>query len=244
MDISVPGVPTERLREMGMVRQKGGVGYYPKSGTPFVHLDVGSVRAWPRMNTMQLARLFPSGQTLHRPSDGPPLDGYNIALARLGRDGKRNEPLLAFADNTSSRNVLKEEDEPVTVAALAPQIKPEAPKVLMPAAAIPVPTPRPDGIMQMASLVPLPQMRPSDLAPAVFTVPRLELAALRFDSHTTAGFSKASSAERAVSLKAPQMKLASAYLSEPVAPQKAAVPRKWIKMSLADGNVKMAANNR
>jgi hypothetical protein len=63
--------------------QRGGVGYYPTAHTPFVHLDVGSVRAWPRMTRSQLARLFPDGRTVHLPADGKPMEGYEIARAEI-----------------------------------------------------------------------------------------------------------------------------------------------------------------
>ena len=81
MDFYLPDVPIKKLRRIGMQFQVGGVGYYPKSGSPFVHLDVGSVRSWPRMNRKELSRVFPNGKTLHLPSDGKPLPGYNQALA-------------------------------------------------------------------------------------------------------------------------------------------------------------------
>jgi hypothetical protein len=44
-------------------------------------MDVGSVRHWPRMSRQQLLALFPDGRTLHIPSDGKPLPGYEQALA-------------------------------------------------------------------------------------------------------------------------------------------------------------------
>ncbi len=81
MDFYLPDVPIKKLRRIGMKFQVGGVGYYPKSGSPFVHLDIGSVRSWPRMNRRELSQLFPKGKTLHLPSDGKPLPGYKQALA-------------------------------------------------------------------------------------------------------------------------------------------------------------------
>jgi uncharacterized protein YcbK (DUF882 family) len=83
MDTSMPGLPMSRIREVGMRLQRGGVGYYPTAGTPFVHLDVGSVRAWPRMNYDQLARLFPDGKTVHIPSNGQPMARYEEAKAEI-----------------------------------------------------------------------------------------------------------------------------------------------------------------
>jgi uncharacterized protein YcbK (DUF882 family) len=87
MDFYIPGAPLEQLREAGLRLQRGGVGYYPSSGSPFVHLDVGSVRHWPPMTHDQLARVFPSGRTVHIPSDGHPLPGYVLALADIEKRG-------------------------------------------------------------------------------------------------------------------------------------------------------------
>ncbi len=67
MDSFLPDVGVERMREIAMRLQRGGVGYYPTAGSPFVHIDAGSVRAWPRMSRDQLARLFPDGRTVHVP---------------------------------------------------------------------------------------------------------------------------------------------------------------------------------
>ncbi|MGH6810217.1 MAG: DUF882 domain-containing protein, partial [Ensifer adhaerens] len=85
MDFYIPDVKLKTVREIGMKFQVGGVGYYPTSGSPFVHMDVGGVRAWPRMTRNELARLFPDGKTMHVPSDGKPLPGYNQAVADYKR---------------------------------------------------------------------------------------------------------------------------------------------------------------
>lgn len=87
MDVHFPDAPMSRAREFGMRLQRGGVGYYPSAGSPFVHLDVGSVRHWPRMSYDQLARLFPDGKTVHLPSNGQPLPGYDLALAEIEQRG-------------------------------------------------------------------------------------------------------------------------------------------------------------
>jgi uncharacterized protein YcbK (DUF882 family) len=104
MDFFLPGVPLEKLREVGMKKQIGGVGFYPTSGSPFVHMDTGGVRAWPRMTHDQLVRLFPDGKTLHLPSDGGPLPGYNQALAEYQR---RQPGQTQVADNSSARSSSK-----------------------------------------------------------------------------------------------------------------------------------------
>jgi len=87
MDFYVPGVKLATLRATAMQLQVGGVGYYPTSGSPFVHLDVGNVRAWPRMSRQELVRIFPNGQTMHLPADGRPLPGYNQAVASYKKRG-------------------------------------------------------------------------------------------------------------------------------------------------------------
>ena len=82
IDFFIPGVNLSRLREVAMQHQVGGVGYYPTSGSPFVHLDTASVRAWPRMTRAQLKKLFPDGKTLHLPTDGTPLSTQGRAYAQ------------------------------------------------------------------------------------------------------------------------------------------------------------------
>lgn len=44
MDIRIPGVSTNALRQFAYGLHEGGVGYYPHDG--FVHVDVGPVRTW------------------------------------------------------------------------------------------------------------------------------------------------------------------------------------------------------
>lgn len=73
IDFFIPGINLSTLREAVMRHQVGGIGYYPTSGSPFVHADTGNVRAWPRMTRAQLKKVFPDGRTLHLPTDGKPL---------------------------------------------------------------------------------------------------------------------------------------------------------------------------
>jgi uncharacterized protein YcbK (DUF882 family) len=87
MDFFIPGVPLDKVREAGLRLQRGGVGFYPSSGSPFVHMDVGNVRHWPRMTRDQLARVFPDGRTVHLPLDGKPLAGFAVAQADLAKRG-------------------------------------------------------------------------------------------------------------------------------------------------------------
>ena len=83
MDFYLPDVPIDRIREAGLQMQRGGVGWYPHAGNPFIHLDVGSVRMWPRMSHDQLARLFPDGKTVHLASDNRPFPRYEEAKAEI-----------------------------------------------------------------------------------------------------------------------------------------------------------------
>lgn len=87
MDFYLPDTPTARIRETAMRMQRGGVGFYPGAHTPFVHLDAGSVRSWPRMTRDQLVRLFPDERTVHLPADGKPLSGYEVAKAEILSSG-------------------------------------------------------------------------------------------------------------------------------------------------------------
>lgn len=100
IDFYIPGVPIKKLREAALKRQAGGVGYYPTSGSPFVHVDTGSVRHWPKMTRRQLMALFPDGKTLHLPSDGKPLKGYQQALAayKKGTLGSGTRVASAISD--------------------------------------------------------------------------------------------------------------------------------------------------
>ena len=95
MDMHYMDVPMSRVREIAMRLQRGGVGYYPTAGSPFVHLDVGNVRAWPRMSHDQLARLFPDGKTVHLPTNGQPLARYDEARAELEGRGGASMPSMA-----------------------------------------------------------------------------------------------------------------------------------------------------
>lgn len=99
LDLRMSGVNMHRVREIAMKLQRGGVGWY-RSG--FVHLDVGSVRAWPRMSYRQLARLFPNGRTVHISSDGRTLPGYNEARAIIARNGR----FVPTLEQTRSRSFL------------------------------------------------------------------------------------------------------------------------------------------
>ncbi len=89
IDLQFPDVSVKQLRNSALIRERGGVGYYPTSSMPFVHVDTGNVRAWPRVPRMELALLFPSGKTKHIPADGKPLTkgDFRVAMAQLQERG-------------------------------------------------------------------------------------------------------------------------------------------------------------
>jgi uncharacterized protein YcbK (DUF882 family) len=105
MDFYIPGVPLTELRVIGLRLQRGGVGFYPTSGSPFVHMDTGGVRMWPRMTRDQLMHVFPDGRTVHIPSDGRPLAGYALALADIRARGGTPSNLLLEQARSAGVNV-------------------------------------------------------------------------------------------------------------------------------------------
>ena len=105
MDFFIPGVPLEQLREYGLRLARGGVGFYPESGSPFVHMDVGGIRMWPRMTHEELARVFPDGRTVQIPTDGHPLSGYALALADIRKRGAMPSDTSLEAARAAGLNV-------------------------------------------------------------------------------------------------------------------------------------------
>lgn len=183
MDFFIPGVPLTKLRAVAMRRQVGGVGYYPTSGSPFVHLDTGSVRAWPRMTRTQLAELFPDGKTMHVPSDGKPLSqqGYQLAMAEWkrchaypcadsssgtrvadsggGGGGGKTLMDVLFGGNQQAASAPATR-APATAPVPAPvqvaSIAPQAAPMPMAEAEAPVPAPRPAELLAAAAPSPAP----------------------------------------------------------------------------------------
>ncbi|MGB3813554.1 MAG: DUF882 domain-containing protein [Shinella sp.] len=107
MDFYIPGVKLSTLRATAMKFQVGGVGYYPTSGSPFIHLDIGGVRAWPRMSRQELVSLFPDGKTMHVPTDGKPLPGYQQAVADYKRRVGSNTIEVAGGGSSPSASKRK-----------------------------------------------------------------------------------------------------------------------------------------
>ena len=81
-DVHFPDVDMKKVRYSALIREQGGVGYYPTSAIPFVHIDTDRVRAWPRLPRYELALLFPSGQTKHAAADGGPITKDDVRVAQ------------------------------------------------------------------------------------------------------------------------------------------------------------------
>jgi hypothetical protein len=151
MDFYIPGISLEKVREIGLRMQRGGVGFYPTSGSPFVHMDTADIRMWPRMSRDELARVFPDGRTVQIPTDGRPMPGYAVALADVRKHGgmpsansigaaRANgvaidaDTLVASNDHPHSNPFAKllglgvkdEDDDEETVASAAPTAAPAA----------------------------------------------------------------------------------------------------------------------
>lgn len=159
-DIHFPDVPVKELRNSALIRERGGVGYYPTSAIPFVHVDTGNVRHWPRVARKELAILFPDGKSKHVPSDGKPLTkkDFDVAYASLQKRGgtlpiavrNKLEGTPQGEVAIASLSEPKPQDE-VAIASLAEPV----------AVDIPLPTPAP-AIQEVKPGVVLASLSPSD----------------------------------------------------------------------------------
>src|SRR5258708_4843703 len=111
MDFFIPGASLEELRNTGLRLQRGGVGYYPTSGSPFVHLDVGNVRHWgPAIGDTEMARIMSS---------------HPVHVAALANTAKRASP--GVSTKKSIPVASPSEDEEEAVAAKPARVRTAAP---------------------------------------------------------------------------------------------------------------------
>jgi uncharacterized protein YcbK (DUF882 family) len=113
-DVHFPDVPVRQLRYSALIHERGGVGYYPTSAIPFVHIDTDRVRAWPRLPRTELALLFPNGRTLHLPDDGEPITKEDVRGARA-RNGE-------LASQIAQLHELRAQPRPLQLASLTPSL--------------------------------------------------------------------------------------------------------------------------
>jgi uncharacterized protein YcbK (DUF882 family) len=149
IDFYIPGVPLEQLREAGLRAQRGGVGFYPTSGAPFVHMDTGSVRHWPRMPEAQIASVLSKGQlSSASASDGGQRSRMPGLLARLfgvGRDEAQDAATAAAAPQVKAAAVSRKP--------AAPESRSEKPATVVAESRI-----------EKVAMVPVPPAKPAKLA--------------------------------------------------------------------------------
>jgi uncharacterized protein YcbK (DUF882 family) len=163
VDFYIPGVPLDQLRAAGLRAQRGGVGFYPTSGSPFVHLDTGSVRHWPRMPEAQLATVLAKGQLASHSASDP--RGTQIARGDISNSRKS----IGFLAKLFGGG--KDEEEDAETAAAPTPAKP-APRAVAAATAKPATTATASATDKAATEkvanVPMPAARP--VKPATYQV--------------------------------------------------------------------------
>ena len=144
IDFYIPGVPLERLREVGLRAQRGGVGFYPTSGSPFVHMDTGSVRHWPRMPEAQLASVLAKGQLRYAVAQADTQQSAPSLFARLFGGGRTE----AEDAKTAATAPAKPTRKPAT----APEARTEKPAVVAAAS---------ESRVEKTATAPFPQAKPA-----------------------------------------------------------------------------------
>jgi len=195
VDFYLSDVPADRIRAIGMRMQRGGVGYYPRANTPFIHLDVASVRHWPRMTRQQLVGMFPDQRTAHIPSDGKPLARFEEARREILAAGGMvmGEAGTAVAQEGSGRRSLwaalfggggEESDEDVAEANsldsggwVSPAAMARAPR------SAPAPTPAPIAVAS----APPPEPARARVAPITAPMPPAQIAQSAPEPRSAAG---------------------------------------------------------
>ena len=137
-DVQFPDVPLKALRYSALIRERGGVGYYPTSAIPFVHIDTDRVRHWPNLPKYELALLFPSGHTQHHPAEGGSITPDDVRVARVTHQ-ELSVQVANFFDSRAGRRA------PIAVAGLDTPVLSDAPLQS---------SLRPSGGVQMASFQP------------------------------------------------------------------------------------------
>jgi uncharacterized protein YcbK (DUF882 family) len=193
IDFYIPGADLAQMRAIGIRLQRGGVGFYPSSGSPFIHVDTGSVRHWPRMTRDQLAHIFPDGKTVHLPTDGKPMANYALALAEIESRGNRAGSIALAA--------LEEDSDEIAAAPRSARTRIPTPTVLTSASEtlsptpvsqptvvaslgsssrLPAPVARTTAVATPEPAQPMPAPRPRDLGDMTASIGRGETRALSY----------------------------------------------------------------
>jgi uncharacterized protein YcbK (DUF882 family) len=134
IDLYFPDVPVAKLRGSAIVRQIGGVGYYPRSGASgFVHIDSGKVRYWPRPDETQLAEIM---KDFKKTVGARMTNGYMATQVDTG-----TSPVAIKLAGNAAAPPPPEEDES-ELAAPAPKTKSTTSRETTIAAGYPIPKPR------------------------------------------------------------------------------------------------------
>lgn len=175
-DVHFPDVPLKNIRYSALVRERGGVGYYPTSAIPFVHVDTDRVRHWPRLPRYELALLFPNGKTQHQPAEGGPITQEDVQVARA-RHRDLAVQVAEFFD--IRRNGAKQPGPAIAVADAGNAAKAPAPLAFAsPPAPLRVPRPSP------AATPPAPQQVAFAPPPKLVEPPRVVDRPSRFTAPT------------------------------------------------------------
>ena len=196
IDMFFPDVPLERLRNSALVRQVGGVGFYPARAGGFVHIDSGTVRHWPRISQTRLAQIYrENARTV-----GARRNGSNVEVASSGAGsgtGKRTAASIIaslFGSGVSGEDEGEETTAPAVAAAPPAAAETVAPRAERPAADADEapsnavrPQPKPElPASVIASMAPKPQPKPIEvlmlaaasmqIEPAAAPVPKVSFA--------------------------------------------------------------------
>jgi uncharacterized protein YcbK (DUF882 family) len=217
VDVTFPDVPLKQIRYSALIHERGGVGYYPTSGIPFVHVDSGRVRAWPRLPRDELALLFPNGRTQHMPSDGGPISLDDVRKARAQKQDLATEiaSFLDFRRQPKPQTLLADAGSTASFVAPAPKpaVRAGEPLARELRMAVGAPVPSPEEIQP--ETLPSPIAEPHVTAQLV-VAPHLVERAVQFTRPSNADRSKLDQlVRRAVLAAAPQ----------PVSKPKPAAPR-------------------
>ena len=161
IDLYFPDVPVAKLRGSAIVRQIGGVGYYPRSGSSgFVHIDSGKVRYWPRPSESQLAQIM---KDYKKTLGARMTNGYMTAQLETSPDaavlkaaGKTK--IAAAAPPPPDEEETEDAGKDATEAA-------KAPEAVVLASNYPVPKPRPKPIEVLMLAAAKMQIEPASAPP-------------------------------------------------------------------------------
>lgn len=202
VDVTFPDVPLKQIRYSALIREQGGVGYYPTSGIPFVHVDTGRVRHWPRLPRYELALLFPNGKSQHHPADGGGITRDDVRVAQAQHKDLATQIAGFFTLRQQPKDAVQVADAssvrpaapiaPAAKPAPVPALKPEprlaslTPQILPPSKPVTAAVPAPQPKLTVAAAVPQPKLvsapklveRPSRFTPGPNDADRSQLMTL------------------------------------------------------------------